>query len=218
MGETSGRKAREARYKVMPGYPIEEPFQSIEEVKEYLSGDRITCLLCGKSYKKLLMHTVQIHGVDGDEYKERYHIPWTYGLLTKESSARYSRLMQKRMEEGFIPPMKVGEEHSKMVAKKRRKCPFKGEVGINNLPEHELVQDEKGQWRTKTSILKEHQAKKGTEEYHERMKARPQCQPDVAAETIGKYWKGRKQSPEHIKKRIEKGMETRREKANKKQS
>ena len=46
------RRAK-ARRKVLPGFPIEQPFESIEDVREYMSGDKIVCLRCGKEYKEL---------------------------------------------------------------------------------------------------------------------------------------------------------------------
>ena len=37
----------------LPGYPVKEKFKSREAVENYLSDDRITCLICGRSYKAL---------------------------------------------------------------------------------------------------------------------------------------------------------------------
>jgi hypothetical protein len=81
----------EAR-RVLPGYPKSEPFSSMAEVRDYVSGDTIACLLCGKFYKNLGTHLRRTHDTDGDDYRMTYNIPIGIGLwgadLRERQSAR----------------------------------------------------------------------------------------------------------------------------------
>ena len=65
--------------KPLPGYPIEERFTSREAIENYLSDDRIICLICGRPFKAITGH-LAIHEMTADEYKDKYNIPYTYGL------------------------------------------------------------------------------------------------------------------------------------------
>lgn len=197
------------RRKVLAGFPIEEPFKTIEAIREYLAGDKLVCLLCGKSYKKIGTHIQRIHGMTVDLYKQKYKIPWTYGLVCKETHKNYSNAIRKRMNEGWIPPMKFGIEHDQMINAEKRKCPFKREISIKNLgdegkPKRPLIKLSNGEYETFTMRRERLTAKRGTPEFKEKMLKRPQCQPDVTRERLGTYWKGRKQSEEHIRKRFAK--------------
>lgn len=186
-------KKRAARRKVLEGFPIHEPFKSIEDVREYLSGDRVICLLCGKGYKRLGgTHLQKIHGITEDQYREKYNIPWTYALVCQDTKEKYRDATNKRIEEGYVPPMKVGSEHKILIGAPKRKRAFAKEVGINNLGE--LA-------KPKSDKEKRPPSKRGSKEFKEKMQARPQCQPDFTRKVLGSYWKGKKQTPEHIRKR-----------------
>ncbi len=199
-----------ARRMVLPGFPITTPFESIKDVREYLSGDRMICLLCGKSYKRIGTHLTQIHGVTVDDYKKKYNIPWGYGLICKESSEKYSKAVKKRMDEGWVPPFATGDNLKKLISVEKRKCPFKGEVATLNLgshgkPVHPLTQAPDGTLEPHTQKRKRLRTKKGTKEYKEKMRQRPQCQPEAVIERgFNKYWSGKKQSEEHKQKRLKK--------------
>ena len=80
------------RRKALPGYPIPAGPFTAEQIVTYLSGDRIVCLLCGKSYRKISgPHLSKIHGVGVDEYRERYGLPYGTGVLSAASSAAHTR-------------------------------------------------------------------------------------------------------------------------------
>ena len=70
---------RAAAAGVRDGFPMREPFSSAEEIKEYLSGDMVTCLICGNDKRSLGPH-LKMHGMTARSYKEMYHIPFTYSL------------------------------------------------------------------------------------------------------------------------------------------
>lgn len=183
-------RKRAARRKILEGFPILKPFSSIEDVREYISGDKIICLLCGKSYRRIGTHLQSIHGISCDEYRERYNIPWTYGLICQESSLLYSQNTKKRFENGWEGDLKIGKDHESLISYPKRECPFKREISLLNLG------------HDPNRKPKEPPSKRGTEEFKRKMRARPQCQPDVTRERIGNYWKGKKQSEEHKRKRF----------------
>ncbi len=84
------------------GFPIEKPFETLEDVEKYLSGDKVTCLLCGKDYKGLHAH-LKVHGYTAEAYKEKYRIPTSYGLIGREVFDKLSEALKRRYELGLIP-------------------------------------------------------------------------------------------------------------------
>ena len=85
---------------VRRGFPIKTPFASLDEVDEYLGQPTIACLLCGNEFQQLPRHLRYIHNVTADEYKTRYKIPYTRGLLAApayEKAAEVGRQLTKRM-------------------------------------------------------------------------------------------------------------------------
>lgn len=76
--------------KPLPGFPVTALFATREEVDAYLTGDRITCLLCGYSFKGLAPHVEGAHDMSADEYRERYGLPYQRGLVCAETSAARS--------------------------------------------------------------------------------------------------------------------------------
>lgn len=89
------RKFR-ARRRVYDGYPWDGKFETIEQVNEYFSGDRITCLLCGRSLKKLGIHINKIHGTSDEKYRETFGIPWRRGLICEPTKETLSKNAVKR--------------------------------------------------------------------------------------------------------------------------
>ena len=65
----------------LDGYPITDKFSSINAINEYLNGEKITCLLCGRHYKSITAH-ISVHGISTDEYKEKYGLPYSKGLTS----------------------------------------------------------------------------------------------------------------------------------------
>jgi hypothetical protein len=59
-------------------------FQTLEEVENYLSGDKIQCLLCGKWFIALGQHIAKSHDISIPEYKVKFNIPHSYGLIGAE--------------------------------------------------------------------------------------------------------------------------------------
>lgn len=46
-----------------------------QEIVEYLSADRIKCLVCGKEFQELRSPHLALHGLSVQEYKARYGLP-----------------------------------------------------------------------------------------------------------------------------------------------
>lgn len=187
----------------MPGFPMEVPFESKEEVLAYLSGDRITCLLCGKQYRRLGNHLGAIHGVTEDYYREKYRIPWTYGLNSAETTAAYARAAARTIEirkaNGWDPHETDMEG---MRSAPRRVKPYVevGNLGDHTAPKHPLEPGPDGRMETFSARRKRTALKRGTPEFHEMARNRPQVA--AAKEMLRTYWKGRKQSAEHRNKRL----------------
>ena len=77
---TEAHKRRHAaRRAVKPGYPVTKTFKTRAEVDEYFSGDRITCLLCGRQFRWLYVHIKKIHGKTVEWYRENYGLRWRRG-------------------------------------------------------------------------------------------------------------------------------------------
>lgn len=96
-------RRRAAMRKVLPGFPRETPFTTREEVDEYLGGEQIQCLMCGKMYKQLSFHLSRIHEMTTDEYKERFGLPWRRGLcaapITEMRREHGHMIFEKHKEE-----------------------------------------------------------------------------------------------------------------------
>jgi hypothetical protein len=62
-------------------------FQTRKEVDRYFGGETIACLLCGGRYGRLSFHLAAKHGITTDEYKSRFGLPWSRGLISAFSLA-----------------------------------------------------------------------------------------------------------------------------------
>lgn len=91
-----------ASRKVSDGYPREMRFQSRAELDAYFSGHRITCLLCGGTYRVLDTHLRKVHSINSDDYRERYGIPYLRGLcgasFTEQRVAHGKRIWSENIE------------------------------------------------------------------------------------------------------------------------
>jgi len=126
---------RAARRVVLAGFPISPRPFSLEEVRFYFSGDKITCLLCGKSYNRIsATHLHNIHSVTEDEYRARYGLPWRRGLTSRVSHENYKEAGLKRIEEwGMIECCTPENRALSHIAKHKERQPFRRELSILNL-------------------------------------------------------------------------------------
>lgn len=67
-------------------------FTTAKQVDDYLSGDRIKCLLCGRSFKMLSTHIWQKHDMSVDDYREEFGIPWSRSLTGQATRALKAKI------------------------------------------------------------------------------------------------------------------------------
>lgn len=125
-----------ARRHILPGYPIDPRPFALEEIREYFSGNRILCLLCGKPYKRLAMHLPRCHSVTEDEYRKMYGLPWGRGLTSQSSHEAHSRASIRcghgqRLSEAT--DINNWREKAWQAARKQRTQPFRLEISQSNL-------------------------------------------------------------------------------------
>jgi DNA-directed RNA polymerase subunit RPC12/RpoP len=77
------------------------PFQTLAEVDDYLSGDTITCLLCGKRLQRLHKHLYGVHNMGPDEYRTVFGIPYQRSLTSAPSRAKTGAAMTPERIEAF---------------------------------------------------------------------------------------------------------------------
>jgi hypothetical protein len=75
-------------------------FKTKEEVSEYFSGDKLKCLLCGAEYKSLGTHLLKMHGMRVLEYKEKFGLPYSEGLVSKNTKKAMADALKTRIAEG----------------------------------------------------------------------------------------------------------------------
>lgn len=91
------RKAQRAT--VLPGFPSSVQFTTIDEVEQYLSGEKLQCLLCGKMFLGLGNHIALQHGVPAMEYKHRYGIPYRRGLAAESTKQKHRDFSSMRLSD-----------------------------------------------------------------------------------------------------------------------
>lgn len=79
-----------------------QPFQTMDEVKDYLSGDTIACLICGKQNLSLPKHLYAAHDISPSEYRRQFGIPLSFALMAAPTRAIYATSMSAASLERFI--------------------------------------------------------------------------------------------------------------------
>lgn len=98
------KSAPQKKVKPLRGYPKTKPFATIDAVKSYLDGDKVTCLLCGREYVALGGHITTKHDMTSDDYRELFGIPYSYGLAGKAFREEGKRRIRRLRKEGRVPP------------------------------------------------------------------------------------------------------------------
>lgn len=132
---------------LQPGYPVNKSFSSFDDVKRYLAGDEITCLLCGNGFQSLPPHLRSIHGMSADEYKEMFGITYTSGLV----SGAYHELRSEECKEKGIG--RDGESLRQMRAVPR----------VSNRPMNDLARSYVNERITEGLRLSQHHITKKTD-------------------------------------------------------
>lgn len=84
---------------VREGYPYRGKFETRAELEEYRAGEKIVCLLCGQEYKILDTHLRAQHGIDSDDYRTIYGIPYLTALTPKWRTDRDSQRMSSYLQD-----------------------------------------------------------------------------------------------------------------------
>ncbi len=108
----------------LPGFPWSGRFSSFKELKEYFDEDRLTCLLCGRDFSNLGNHVSSGHGITTDDYRQRFGIPWTYGLAGKRFRNISSRRLTKLRKAGKVPYAPSPEHINELKKMSRKRRPF----------------------------------------------------------------------------------------------
>jgi hypothetical protein len=92
------------------------PFVSMEEIKHYLSGDDIECLVCGREFGTLQNH-LAVHEMSVNEYREKFGIPWTVGLCGTKTRLKKAASTKRLLEAGYLwrgmrPGLRLGKSNS----------------------------------------------------------------------------------------------------------
>lgn len=89
----------------LEGYPIPPRPFTAEEVRDYLGGDSITCLRCGRSFQSMGKHLFLVHQLTAEEYRDMYGLPWMTGLSSKPSRERRGEATKRGQEESGYEPV-----------------------------------------------------------------------------------------------------------------
>ena len=184
--------------KSLPGFPHEFKFKTLEEIDEYLGDKRVQCLRCGRWFSMLGIHLRLKHGMTTDEYREIYGIPWSMGLDSKEQTARRGVESKKRIADGLCSFPKDPQFLRSIVAKRKPKRPRQEATNAANNMNWKTYNKRMGftgEYSAKVKAM----PKWGTPEYHAKM---TETHRGCAKPQFIQYWKGKKQSHEHIKKRF----------------
>ena len=188
-----------ARRQVLAGYPSDIFFETPEQLADYFSGDRIICLECGKAFRTLGNHLMRIHKTTVEEYQRMHGIPWTYGLSCAETTALHAEQAKENYKTGlWVTSVDQAKMARLNLIKQRPRQPVREVLVARNIEKmNEGCTGEDAKRRASA-------AKRGTPEFYKKMINRPQCSPDHPnREMLKTWWKGKKQSPEHIRKRTE---------------
>ncbi|EDV3146960.1 MucR family transcriptional regulator, partial [Salmonella enterica subsp. enterica] len=84
------------------GRPSARRMTSRAEAMDYISGETLECLECGKKYVCLDKHLRTRHHMTNDEYREKYNIPVSIPLAGAGYREKHRQKMQGLQESGSI--------------------------------------------------------------------------------------------------------------------
>jgi hypothetical protein len=117
---------------VIQKYPWLGKFGTKTEIDDYLAGNKIQCLLCGRLFILLPKHLEWAHDLTADDYRELYGLPWKRGLCGVGLSKKRSKYMLDRIKNGFQPPIEAAMKKS-VGAPRRPDQPFFVKVKLENM-------------------------------------------------------------------------------------
>lgn len=83
--------------------PRTEPFRTQAEIDEYLAGDLIQCLECGKWFRQITgKHLRLVHELTPDEYRARWALPRLTPLAGRATREARSQVIRRQIESGAL--------------------------------------------------------------------------------------------------------------------
>lgn len=98
-----------------------EPPTTLPGREEWLTVDGIRCLLCGRWYRALVTHLSRTHDTSTDEYRERFGIARTTGLICESSHEAAQERARVRYE--VDPRVRTALTNDAAVAARARATP-----------------------------------------------------------------------------------------------
>lgn len=97
--------------------PLGLGFMTFRPAKDYLSGERVQCLCCGRWLASVGNHVVRVHKITMAEYREQFGIPATWPLdaagvtearvaSISEEQRRQKRELMNVLRAGRVPRVK----------------------------------------------------------------------------------------------------------------
>ena len=89
-------------------------FQSLAEVRAYLGGDSIECLICHKRFGRLTRTHLRMHDMYADEYRAVFGIPWSFSLTcprSRQATTRANLANNTVSSLGDIRGAKLGQKY-----------------------------------------------------------------------------------------------------------
>jgi hypothetical protein len=80
---------------------MRKPFQTLAQVREYVSGDTIECLVCGQKFRRLQAKHLEMHSMTADDYRVQFGIPWKQSLTSQPSRRASGQAMTPDRIEAF---------------------------------------------------------------------------------------------------------------------
>lgn len=117
----------------LPGYPWDSQFTSHEEILRYLSNDKITCLLCGKLYRQLGIHTIRIHNLGIEDYKFKFNIPQYFSLIGRVTMEIKKEFMASPTGRQLAEKARILGKRPKPYVKPKRLCDLARKSIIKNI-------------------------------------------------------------------------------------
>lgn len=79
------------------------PFETMEEIAAYVGGESIECLECGKHFQIISgKHLRFSHGMNQDEYRDKWGIPRTLALATPAFRAQKREQLLAQVASGVL--------------------------------------------------------------------------------------------------------------------
>lgn len=94
----------------------ENAIQSVVGLEEYLSHDELECLICGTRHKGLYAHLRMAHQITSRDYKLKFGIPVTVGLIgkaTREKMQLNAQATSSKMKSGGFKNLETARSKRK---------------------------------------------------------------------------------------------------------